>query len=143
MNLSVHLEIVGALLVLLGLSHAFFHRFFGWEQELAGVSLLTRRIFYVHTFFIALGGVLAGAGSFLYADVLLHPGPLSRAILSGMTAFWLCRLLAQFFAYDSAIWRGDRFRTGMHVVFSLLWCYVTGVYGIALFISWNGGQGAI
>ncbi len=143
MNLSVHLEIVGALLVMLGLSHAFFNRLFGWEQELAGVSLLTRRIFYVHTFFIALGVVLAGAGSFLYADSLLHPGPLSRAILLGMTAFWFCRLLAQFFAYETAIWRGDRFRTCMHVVFSLLWCYVTGVYAMALLAVWNSGRGAI
>jgi hypothetical protein len=143
MNLSVHLEIVGALLVLLGLSHACFNRFFRWEQELARVSLLTRRIFYVHTFFIALGVVMAGAVSFLYADSLLRPGPLSRAILVGMTAFWLCRLLAQFFAYDSAIWRGDRFRTSMHVVFSLLWFYVTGVYTWALFAIWNDTGRAI
>jgi hypothetical protein len=27
------------------------------------------------------------------------------------------------------IWLGDRFRTYMHVVFSLLWCYVTATYG--------------
>ncbi len=140
MKLSMHLEIVGALLVLLGLSHAFFNRFFGWEQDLAGVSLLTRCIFYVHAFFIALGVVMAGAGSLLYADVLLHPGPLSRAILVGMTVFWLCRLLAQFFAYDPAIWRGDRFRTRMHVVFTLLWCYVTLVYAMALWTVCSNGR---
>jgi hypothetical protein len=44
---------------------------------------------------------------------------------------WLCRLLAQFVAYDCAIWRGDRFRTLMHVACSLLWCYITATYGIA------------
>lgn len=139
MNLFVHLEIVGALLVMLGVSHAFFNRYFGWEKELASVSLLTRSIFFVHTFFIGLGVVLAGAGSFLYADVLLRPGPLSRALLAGMTAFWFCRLVAQFFAYDSAIWRGNRFRTCMHVAFALLWCYVTAIYAIALCTTWNGG----
>jgi hypothetical protein len=73
---------------------------------LAAVSLFTRRVFFVHTFFIALGVVLCGAGSFLYADALLSPGVLSRALLAGMTAFWFCRLLAQFFAYDSTVWRG-------------------------------------
>ena len=51
MTLSMNLRIVGILLVLLGLSHAFFSRYFGWERELADVSLLTRQIFFVHSFF--------------------------------------------------------------------------------------------
>jgi hypothetical protein len=134
MTLTTHLHVVGALLVLLGISHAFFNRYFGWKQELETVSLLTRRVFYVHTFFIGLGVVLAGTGSLFYADALLRPDALNRAILAAMAAFWLCRLFAQFLAYDSAIWRGDRFRTFMHAAFALLWCYVTATYGIA-FIS--------
>ena len=137
MSLSIHLQIVGVLLVLLGLSHAFFNWYFGWEQELAAVSLLTRRIFFVHTFFIALGVVLAGVGSFLCADALLRPGLVNRAILAGLVVFWLCRLLAQFFAYDSDLWRGDRFRTFIHVAFALLWCYVSATYGIALVTVWK------
>jgi hypothetical protein len=137
MTLSIHLQIVGILLVLLGVSHAFFNRYFRWEQELAGVSLLTRRVFFVHSFFIALGVVLGGAVSFMYANTLLQPAALNRALLAAMATFWLCRLLAQFFAYDSAIWRGDRFRTFMHVAFALLWCYVTAIYSIALITVWN------
>jgi hypothetical protein len=136
MTLAMHLRIVGILLVLLGLSHAFFSRYFGWERELAEVSLLTRQIFFVHSFFIALGVVLGGAGSFFCADALLRPGSLSRALLAGMTVFWLCRLLAQFFAYDARIWKGDRFRTAMHAAFSVLWIYVTATYGIALATVW-------
>ena len=136
MTLLVNLRIVGLLLVLLGLSHGFFNRYFKWERELAGVSLLTRQIFFVHTFFIALGVVLAGAASFVCADVLLRPGLLSRTVLAGMTLFWLCRLLAQFFTYDSRVWRGDRFRTVMHGVFSAFWVYVTATYGMALVRVW-------
>jgi hypothetical protein len=136
MTLTVHLRIVGVLLMVLGLSHVFFNRFFGWERELASVSLLTRKIFFVHTFFIGLGVATAGAGSLLYAGALLEPGVLSRAILVGMVTFWLCRLLAQWFAYDAAIWRGDRFRTAMHVAFSALWIYVTATYGMALARVW-------
>jgi hypothetical protein len=48
-TLATHLHVVGALLLLLGASHIFFNRYFGWEQELQTVSLLTRRIFFVHT----------------------------------------------------------------------------------------------
>jgi hypothetical protein len=136
MTVALHLRIVGALLVMLGLSHVFFNRFFGWERELATVSLLTRKIFIVHTFFIALGLVLIGAGSFFCASQLLQPSALSRAILVAMVVFWLCRMLAQWFVYDAAIWRGDPFRTAMHVIFSGLWIYVTATYGAALVGVW-------
>ena len=136
MTLTANVRVVGMLLILLGLSHMFFNRYFGWGRELASVSLLTRRVFFVHTFFIGLGVVMAGAGSLFYASALLEPGALSRAILAAMVVFWLCRLLAQWFAYDAAIWRGDRFRTAMHVVFSALWVYVTATYGMALARVW-------
>ncbi len=137
MTLATHLHVVGALLLLLGASHIFFNRYFGWEQELQTVSLLTRRIFFVHTFFIGLGVALAGAGSLFYADALLRHDTLSRAVLAAMATFWLCRLLAQFLAYDSAIWRGNRFRTWMHIAFAMLWCYVTTTYGLALMAVWK------
>ena len=131
MTLYIHLQVVGILLMLLGLGHIFFDRFFGWKQELVGVSLLTRQVFFVHNFFIGLTVMLGGAATFFCAKALLRPDALSRALLAGMATFWLCRLLAQFIAYDSAIWRGDRFRTSMHVSCSLLWCYVTSTYGVA------------
>jgi hypothetical protein len=137
MTLSDQIRIVGALLIVLGLSHAFFNRYFGWEKELASVSLFTRQVFYVHTFFIGMGVTLSGIGSLLYADALVRPGALSRAILAGLATFWLCRLLAQFFAYDAAIWRGDRFRTVMHFAFAVLWIYVTATYGSALVSVWS------
>jgi hypothetical protein len=131
MRLAVHLQIVGALLLLLGLAHGSFNRYFGWARDLAPVSLLTRRIFYVHTFFIALGVMMGGAVSLFFARDLLEANPLSRVVLAGMAAFWLCRLLAQLFIYDSALWRGDRFRTFMHGAFLALWCYVTATYSLA------------
>jgi hypothetical protein len=136
MTMALHLRIVGALLVVLGLSHVFFIRFFRWDRELAAVSLFTRKVFFVHTFFIALGLVLIGAASFFCASQLLEPSALSRAILVAMVVFWLCRMLVQWFVYDAAIWRGDRFRTVMHVVFSALWIYVTATYGAALVGVW-------
>ena len=51
MTLYIHLQIVGILLMLLGLSHIFFNRYFGWGQELVSVSLLTRQVFFVHNLF--------------------------------------------------------------------------------------------
>jgi hypothetical protein len=132
MTLHLHLQIAGILLLVLGLAHVFFNRYFGWDHELASLSLFTRRVFQVHCFFIALVLVLLGAGSLFYADALLEPTPLSRVVLAGIVVFWLCRLFAQFFFYDQAIWKGDRFRTRMHWAFSTLWIYLLVIYGSAL-----------
>jgi len=64
--------------------------------------------------------------------VLLEPTRLARAVLIGLTVFWGLRLLMQFFFYSPRIWRGDRFYTVMHYVFSAAWLYVTAVFAAAL-----------
>lgn len=132
MNIQLHIQIIGAALIVLGAAHAAFPRYFGWNQELKSLSLLARQVFLVHCFFIALLLVLLGIASLFYADALLQPTPLSRVILTGLVLFWACRLIVQFAAYDSAIWRGNRFFTTMHVVFSVFWTYVVLTYGAAL-----------
>jgi hypothetical protein len=132
MNIHLHLRIVGALLLTLGLAHSLFGRYFRWQKELAQLSLLTRQIFLVHCFFIALLLVMIGVCSLFYTDALLESGALSRVVLTGLVVFWLSRLAFQFFVYAPAIWRGRRFYTGMHVVLSGLWIYVILTYTAAL-----------
>ena len=138
MTLQLHIQIVGALLLSLGIAHSLFGRYFGWEKELVSLSLLTRRIFWVHCFFIALILAMLGVCSIFYTEALLEPTPLSRVLLAGIVAFWLCRLAIQFLVYDSAIWRGRPFYAFMNVVFSLFWFYVVITYSLALRRVWNG-----
>jgi hypothetical protein len=135
MTVYVHLKIVGALLVALGLAHSLFRRYFKWEKELAELSLLLRQIFLVHCFFISLTIVLIGACTLFYTNALLKSGTLSRVVLIGFFVFWLLRLACQFLIYESAIWRGHRFYTFMHVVFSIFWLYVVFIYGAALRVA--------
>lgn len=66
---------------------------------------LTRRVFFVHNFFIGLTVVLGGPASFFCVNARLRPDALSRAVPAGMATFWFCRLLAQFVAYDSNLAR--------------------------------------
>jgi hypothetical protein len=91
-NAHFHLQIAGALLLMLSAAHAFFWRYFGWGAELALISVLTRQVFGVHCFFIALLLAMFGALSLFAADALLSPGTLSQAVLGGMLVFWVCRL---------------------------------------------------
>lgn len=125
------MQIAGALLVLLALAHPFFDRYFRWSAETARLSTFTRQVFHVHGFFIAVILVLMGGLSFFYANELIEPTPLSRALLAGLAVFWILRLGTQWFVYDSSVWRGSRFRTAMHCLFSLLWIYLAGVYSVA------------
>ena len=100
------------------------------------MSLMTRQVFIVHCFFIALMLVLLGICSAFYADTLLAPNDLSRVLVAGMVVFWLSRLLVQLFVYDPKIWRGRRFYTAMHVLFSLMWTYFVATYSAALLTVW-------
>lgn len=135
MNIDFHLKVAGALLVVLGLAHSLFSRYFNWRKELAELSLLTRQIFLVHCFFISLSVVLAGVCTLLYTNALLTSGTLSRVVLAGFVVFWLARLAVQLFVYDPAIWRGNDFYTFMHIAFSIFWAYVVLVYGAALHLA--------
>lgn len=137
MNLNFQMKVAGVLLIALGFAHGFFGRYLKWKQELAQLSSLTRQIFLVHCFFISLTIVLIGACTLFYTNALLRSGTLSRVVLMGFVVFWLTRLAFQFFIYDSAIWRGHRVRTFMHVVFSILWTYLVLIYGAALREAWQ------
>lgn len=137
MSLDFHLKLAGALLMILGLAHSLFGRYFKWEKELAQLSTLTRQIFLVHCFFISLSIILMGGCTLFFTNALLRSGTLSRVVLAGVVVFWFIRLIFQVFVYDSAIWRGNRFYTFMHVAFCIFWTYVVFTYGAALRIAWT------
>lgn len=124
------LEINGALLLALALLHAVFPRRFRWKEELREVSLLTRQILHVHTFFIALAVGLMGLLCLFSASALLDT-ELGRRLCAGLFVFWLCRLLVQFFGYSSTLWRGKAFETSVHVVFTLLWLNLAACFAAA------------
>ena len=131
-TLAIHLRVVGAIMVVLVAVNLFVPRRFNWSEELSRVPLLNRQIFQAHTTFLVVLLALFAALFGLYADALLEPTRLSRAILVGLTIFWGLRMLMQWFFYSPAIWRGHRFNTIMHGVFSAAWVYVTAICGLAL-----------
>ncbi len=130
--LVFNLRVVGVAMAGLVVLNLFVPGRFGWREDLSRVSLLNRQIFEVHAIFLVLTLALFSALLLTSAEALLEPTRLARAILIGLTIFWGLRLAAQWFYYSPAIWRGHRFNTVMHVLFSGLWIYVTGVFGTAL-----------
>ncbi len=137
MTLTFHLKFIGLALMILALAHIPIHRHFKWKEETASLTLFTRQVFHVHTFFIALTVWMFGALTFFFTDELLQPTRLSLAILFGFTVFWGIRLIAQLFVYDSVLWRGKKFETIMHIIFTCFWIYCISVYGYAFLTTWH------
>lgn len=131
--MSIHLQIIGALFMVLALIHVGFPRYFDWKQQLVSLSLINRQMMQVHTFFIAFVVFLIGLLCFTSAEELITT-PLGRRICLGLGVFWGIRALVQWFFYSPELWRGRRFETSVHVVFSALWVYCAVVFiGVALF----------
>jgi hypothetical protein len=128
----LHLRIVGVLMALLVVVNVCVPYRFHWRDELARLSLLNRQIFQAHSIFIVLTLGLFSALLLSSSEALLEPTRLSRAILIGLTIFWTLRMLMQWFFYSPDVWRGNRFHTTMHYVFSVTWIYIAATFAVAL-----------
>jgi hypothetical protein len=125
--MELHLKIIGVLLIGLALMHVPFPHRFQWKKELTSLSLLNREMMYVHTLFVALTILLIGILCLTSANDLVNT-PLGKRICLGLAIFWGTRLFVQFFGYSSELWRGKTFETIIHIVFSILWTYITIVF---------------
>jgi ubiquinone/menaquinone biosynthesis C-methylase UbiE len=132
-KMEVHLKFIGILLILLSLLHIGFSKYFQWKTEFQNVSLVNIQMMYVHTFFVAFVVFLMGIFSFFYANEIIYT-PLGKTISFGIFIFWFTRLIFQFFVYSSKLWKGKTFETTMHVLFSILWSYLTIIYFL---VFWN------
>jgi hypothetical protein len=130
--MEFHLKVIGIVQIALALLHVAFPSRFDWKKELVSLTLLNRQIMYVHTLFIALTIVLMGILC-LSSAVDLAGTALGKRICLGLAAFWIIRLLVQFFGYSSELWKGKTFETAVHITFSILWVYMSGVYLVAGF----------
>lgn len=125
--METQLKIIGILLVFLALAHAIFPRYFNWGKELQSLSLINRQMMLVHTFFIGLVVLLMGLLCLTSSGELVDT-PLGKRLCLGLGIFWSARLFIQFFGYSSTLWKGKRFETLVHIVFSLLWSYLSVVF---------------
>lgn len=128
--MELHIRIVGVILVVLGLIHVGFPRYFSWKKDLASLALINREMMVVHTFFLAFFVAGMGVICIFNSEQLLNT-PFGKTINLAFAVFWSVRLLVQFFGYSSELWRGKRFETFMHLLFILLWSYVSGVFWMA------------
>jgi hypothetical protein len=125
--MELHLKIVGAISILLACIHLVFPRYFKWKIELADISLINKQLMYVHTFFIGLVVLLIGIFCIYCAADIVHT-KLGQQLSFGLFVFWATRLVFQFFVYSPQLWKGKKFESTVHILFSFLWIYFTVVF---------------
>ncbi len=130
--MEIHFKIIGIILIVLAFIHAIFPRYFNWKEEFCNVSLINRQMMYIHTFFIAITVFLIGLLCVTSATELAGT-VLGKRVCLGIGFFCAVRLFVQFIGYSSALWKGKRFETIIHIVFSFLWVYLSVVFLAAYF----------
>jgi hypothetical protein len=123
----LQIKIAGILMIILALMHVVFPKYFNWKTELKSLSLINKEIMLVHTFFIALIVFLIGLLCLTSANELIGTS-FGKRISLGIGIFWGIRLLVQFFGYSSALWKGKKLETTIHIIFSILWIYFTSIF---------------
>lgn len=121
------IDITGIGLILLAIAHAFFPKYFNWKEELAPLTLLSRQVFYVHTFFVAFTVLLMGLFCLINSEIM-HTHFLAKQVCLGFAIFWALRLVIQFFGYSPKLWRGKKLETSIHILFSFIWLYLTSLF---------------
>ncbi|MGO4920574.1 hypothetical protein [Maribacter spongiicola] len=130
--MEIHINIIGAILIILAFAHIIFPVYFNWKNELQKLSLVNGQMMKVHTIFIALTVLLMGLLCLTSSNDLIETN-LGKTVSLGLAFFWTIRLLIQFFGYSSLLWKGKKFETMVHITFSILWIYISGVFWLNYF----------
>lgn len=133
-NMELHLKIIGIFLMILAFIHIFFPKYFNWKEEFKRMSLITSQMIVSHTFFIAFTVFLMGLLCFTSPFEIIET-KLGNKLSLGFGVFWGIRLFFQLFIYSSKLWKGKTFETSIHILFTLLWMYMTIVFLCIFFTS--------
>lgn len=125
--MELQFKIIGCILIVLAMIHIVFPKYFKWGEELKSLSLINRQMMTIHTLFIALVVFLMGLLC-LTSSSELSDTVLGRRVSLGLGIFWLIRLFIQFFGYSSELWKGKKVETSIHIIFSVLWTYLSAVF---------------
>jgi len=131
LTLTTWIRLAGlAHLVVLGAAFAV-PRIVNFKDNLAKVTPFMRHLVWVYSAFIALVVAGFGIGSFLHAEALAGGTPLARSICLFIAVFWTLRLVVQFFVYDPAPFRKNRWIIAGYHALTAAFLFFVAAYGAA------------
>lgn len=131
------LRAAGLGLLTLSLAHAPIARRLNWREEARRLSPVNAAVFRVHALFIAVTLALMGLPCLFEPSVFLERTRAGAWWTWSLAAFWALRCYCQWFVYEADLWRGKRFETALHVLFSAQWIALTGLF--AACGGWQAG----
>jgi hypothetical protein len=130
-DLTLHLRLVGVILIVLGAVHVLLPRQLRWKEQLALLSPINREVSYVHCYFIALMCEFWGWLALTAAADLVVRNPVSRAVLIGGMVFWASRLVIQLTIFNAHARRSRPWLT-LSILANAMWLYITVIWAWAL-----------
>lgn len=82
MNLIIHLRIVGFIMFGIVLLNFAVWKKYQWKQEIQKLTVLTRQVFVVHSFYIMLSVAAFGAMSLFFPQTLVERSELALIVLA-------------------------------------------------------------
>jgi len=91
-------------------------RILRWQPALAGMPLLVRQVFHVHSVFISIAVAFFAVLTARFArELAAGANPALQWLAGGLAIFWTLRVGTQLGYYSSTHWRGQRGKTAIHV----------------------------
>jgi hypothetical protein len=118
---AVLLRVAGVMIVLLAVVHIPIAHRLKWREQASLLTPVNASIFRVHTFFVCLALVMMGLPCVADPSAFLERSRAGCWLVWSCSLWWTIRLFSQWFVFPMDLWRGKKFETIMHAVFSVLW----------------------
>lgn len=105
-----------------------------WKDELGGLSLLLREVFYVHKWFITIALVIFGVITLRFAgEMAMAEHEMARWVAAGIGGFWAIRTIMQWSYYSASHWRGNPPRAAVHWILTISYGGCAATYLVVAF----------
>jgi len=106
-----------------------------WRAELMKVQPMIKQLFWVYASYIFVVNNCFGLISFFAPADLTNGTTLATALTGFIAAYWISRVLIQFFYFDRTNFpQGTRYRIGEFILVTLFFL-LSGVYCVAFYIN--------
>lgn len=124
------LRVAGLGLILLSILHVPIARHLKWREDAARLSPVNAAIFHVHALFICVVLVMMGLPCLIDPAIFLERTRAGAWFAWSFAGFWTIRLYCQWFVYEQTLWRGKRFETSTHWLFTAVWSGLIAVFTV-------------
>ena len=107
-----------------------------WQTELAKVQLLIRQMFWTYAAYILVINSCFGMLSVFDFVELTNGSALAMLVDGFIAAYWISRVLIQFFYFDRAGFPGGGWHIIAEIILIMLFVFLSVVYSLAFYLNY-------